>query len=206
MTKNQGCPQCWKDLSCCICSQINPVPNDIQVLILQHPQEARSPWTTSRLLALALKNCTHRVGFSWPSLKAALKREVSPQNWAVLFVGTQKDSKKIVQDKPFALVDKKGGSVPSEGIEGIVVLDGTWKQSKTLWWRNPWLLKLKRIVLNPDLKSLYGSLRKEPREGLLSTIEATAIALEAISHSSFEKEHLMGVFKLQIEAWQKLPS
>lgn len=203
---NSGCPQCWKDLSSCICSQITSIPNTIEVLILQHPQEARSPWTTSRLLALGLKNCTHRVGFSWPSLKAALKKEVWPQNWAVLFVGTKKDSQKINRDQPFALVDRKGQSVPLEGIEGIVVLDGTWKQSKTLWWRNPWLLKLKRVVLNSELKSLYGDLRKEPREGLLSTLEATALTLEALTQSNVEKNHLMAIFRSQIEAWNKLPS
>jgi hypothetical protein len=156
-------------------------------------------------LALALKNSVHRVGFSWPSLKAALKKDVSIDKWAVLFVGTQKNAKQLIQKEPFAMVDKKGKPVSAEGIEGIVVLDGTWKQSKTLWWRNPWLLKLKRIVLNPDLKSLYGSLRKEPREGLLSTLEATAVALEALGEPATAKDNLFSVFKLQIEAWKKLP-
>src|SRR5204862_7870678 len=27
-------------------------------------------------------------------------------------------------------------------LDGIVLLDGSWKEAKTLWWRNPWLLKL----------------------------------------------------------------
>ena len=34
-------------------------------------------------------------------------------------------------------------------LDGIVLLDGSWKEAKTLWWRNPWLLKLHRIVLDP---------------------------------------------------------
>lgn len=204
MSQNPSCPKCWKDLSSCICSEISPVNNRIAVLILQHPQESRSPWTTSRLLALGLKNSTHLVGFSWRSLRVALKKEVDPKKWAVLFVGTDKNAKKVAQEGPLALLDRKGNRANPSEIEGIVVLDGTWKQSKTLWWRNPWLLKLNRIVLNTDLKSLYGSLRKEPREGLLSTLEATGLALEHLGESVQTREYLFDIFSRQIEAWKKL--
>ena len=58
------------------------------------------------------------------------------------------------------------------GLEGIVLLDGTWSQAKTLWWRNPWLLKLQRLVLNPPAPARLGRLRREPRPEALSTLEA----------------------------------
>ena len=64
-----------------------------------------------------------------------------------------------------------------KGIDGVVVLDGTWKEAKTLWWRNPWLLKLRRLVLNPQRQSRYGRIRREPRREALSTLEATALLL-----------------------------
>ena len=35
-----------------------------------------------------------------------------------------------------------------KGVKGIVVFDGTWAQAKTLWWRNAWVLKARRLVLN----------------------------------------------------------
>jgi len=205
MKPETKCANCWKEPESCVCAQIQPIQNTLEVLILQHPQEARSPLTTSRLLALGLDHCTHRVGFSWGSLKAALKKEAKPENWAVLFVGTQKNSEKIVQNKPFEVVDRKGNAVSWDGLKGLVVLDGNWKQSKTLWWRNPWLLKLKRIVLNPSEPSLYGNIRKEPRSGLLSTIEATALALEALGEKSGARDHLIHIFENQIKVWKKLP-
>src|SRR5207245_1748202 len=59
-------------------------------------------------------------------------------------------------------------------LEGVILLDGTWSQAKTLWWRNPWLLKLHRIVLNPVRPARLGRLRREPRREALSTIEAAA--------------------------------
>jgi DTW domain-containing protein YfiP len=63
------------------------------------------------------------------------------------------------------------------GLQGIVLLDGTWSQAKTLWWRNPWLLKLHRMVLDPPLPARLGRLRREPRRDALSTIEAAGLAL-----------------------------
>ena len=36
------------------------------------------------------------------------------------------------------------------GLDGVVLLDGSWSEAKTLWWRNPWLLKLRRLVLDPQ--------------------------------------------------------
>jgi len=64
-----------------------------------------------------------------------------------------------------------------ERLQGIVLLDGTWSQAKTLWWRNPWLLKLHRLVLNPPRPGRLGRLRREPRREALSTIEAAALVL-----------------------------
>ncbi len=64
----------------------------------------------------------------------------------------------------------RGGVVSApRALEGIVVLDGTWSKAKTLWWRNPWLLKLKRVTLKPGQPSIYGRMRAEPRREFVST-------------------------------------
>jgi DTW domain-containing protein YfiP len=119
---------------------------------------------------------------------------VDPKRWAVLFVGTQKNSAELETNLPFQIVEKNGKPVPLKGIEGIVLLDGNWKQSKTLWWRNAWLLKLNRVLLNPDLPSLYGNLRKEPRKNCLSTLEAAAESLVALGEKGEIAEALRGHF------------
>jgi len=61
-----------------------------------------------------------------------------------------------------------------------VVLDGTWSQAKALWWRNAWMLKCQRVILNPKHPSRYGALRREPRKDGLSTIEAAGILIAAL--------------------------
>jgi DTW domain-containing protein YfiP len=85
------------------------------------------------------------------------------------------------------VVDKKGLPVTHQDdvlsqLEGIVLLDGTWSQAKTLWWRNAWLLKLKRLVIRSQRRSLYDRIRKEPRKGCLSTLETVGEVLSVIEH------------------------
>jgi len=72
-------------------------------------------------------------------------------------------------------------------IEGVVVLDGTWSQAKTLWWRNPWMLKCRRVVLGPRQPSRYGKLRREPRREGLATIEAAAMLLGRLDRPEIEQ-------------------
>ncbi len=81
-------------------------------------------------------------------------------------------------------------------LEGIILLDGSWAQAKALWWRNPWLLKLRRLVLAPPHPSLYGALRREPREDSVSTIEAAAFCLAAIEDDPTIVERALAPLKL----------
>jgi DTW domain-containing protein YfiP len=101
-----------------------------------------------------------------------------------LYLGTQKDSEKSKPVKgPLEIRDRKGKTLPLVRLKGIVLLDGNWKQSKTLWWRNPWLLKLNRLLLSPTENSRFGLLRKQPRARCLSTLEAGAESLMALGET-----------------------
>lgn len=192
-----NCPDCWRAKPRCLCSEISPCPTRTQVLILQHPQEARNPLTSARLASATLSGSVHRVGLNWRSLSAALGRPAESKDWAVLFLGTLKNSEKLPKI-PFQVVTQKGSQVPPSEIKGIVILDGNWKQSKTLWWRNPWLLKLKRIVLNPEVPSNWGALRKQPRPECLSTIESLSFTLNSLKESPKVSEALESIFQKHV--------
>jgi DTW domain-containing protein YfiP len=88
-------------------------------------------------------------------------------------------------------------SAARAGLKGIVVLDGNWAQAKALWWRNPWLTRLRRFVIVPDSPSLYGSLRKEARPDAVSTLEAAGLALSVLEDASV-RERLMAPFREMI--------
>jgi DTW domain-containing protein len=157
----------------------------LHVLILQHPQEPDKELGTARLAHETLENSTLRIGLSWPNLSKALGRPAIHGNWGVLYLGGKAESAKLKETR----FDLSGTQ-----LEGIVVLDGTWAQAKTMWWRNPWLLKLKRIALNPSRRSMYGSLRREPRRECLSTIESIAEALDALGEDPQVGEALRADF------------
>jgi hypothetical protein len=95
----------------------------------------------------------------------------------------------LPKDRHLFVVDKKGVVVEGQDeilrkLEGIVLLDGTWSQAKTLWWRNAWLLKLPRIVLRPTRHSVYDKIRKEPRKGCVSTAETIGDVLNILERRS----------------------
>ena len=81
-----------------------------------------------------------------------------------------------------------------------MLLDGTWSQAKTLWWRNPWLLKLHRVVLDPPLPARLGELRREPRREALSTIEAAALALRHLEPDMQPADALLAALDEMIAA------
>ena len=192
----QTCSECWKIATKCLCAEIIPLQPRTRLLILQHPQEVTSPLGSARLLSLSVPECTHRVGLSWRSLSQAFGEECNARDWAVLFLGALKESQDLDPEVPFQVLQKGGRQVPASAIKGIVLLDGNWSQSKTLWWRNPWMLKLNRMVLNPALPSRYGAVRKQPRKNCLSTMEAAAESFRGLGedqiipvtlHALFEK-------------------
>ena len=159
-----------------------PIDNRLFVLILQHPQEKKEVLATAALTRALLTHADLVIGLSWPNLSRALGRSVDPNRWAVLYLGSAHPAS-FGQPREVLALDRRGEPAADQeamlrGLEGVVVVDGTWKEAKTLWWRNPWLLKLQRLVLNPHRKSRYGRIRREPRHEALSTIEAVALLLK----------------------------
>jgi DTW domain-containing protein len=171
------------------------VDNRVFVLILQHPQEKREPLATAPAIIATLQNVKLVSGLSWPNLARPLGRDADPRRWAVLYLGsarprTQGDGRELL------LLGRDGEPLADPApalkrLEGIVLLDGTWSQAKTLWWRNPWLLKLHRLVLNPPRPARLGKLRREPRREALSTVEAAALALRHLESGSEASDALM---------------
>src|SRR5262245_6928762 len=130
------CPRCLKPLPLCVCDEVRPIAGRMGVLILQHPQEQDKLLGTARLAAQQFTGATFRVGLSWASLGKALGRDADPKRWATLFLGSAKPSD-FPQGRDIAVFDRKGKAVEDQdrqlgAVEGVIVLDGTWSQAKTL--------------------------------------------------------------------------
>jgi len=173
-----------------------PIDNRLFILILQHPREKKEALATAAATRALLSRAELVVGLSWPNLARALGRSVDPKRWAVLYLGSIRPAAFGEQREVIALDDRAEPAQAQEailrGLDGVVVLDGTWKEAKTLWWRNPWLLKLHRLVLNPPRKSRYGRIRREPRREALSTIEAVGLLMKHLDGGLEAEARLLG--------------
>jgi len=203
------CPRCGKPETLCVCRDIQPIDNKIALLILQHPQEQDKALGTARLTALHFKNAVFKTGLSWPSLAKALGRAADPKRWATLYLGSV-DPALVAPGYPVVALDAKGNMLPVQetalaDIEGVIVLDGTWSQAKTLWWRNAWLLKSKRVVLAPSRPSLYGKLRREPRREGLSTLEAAGMLLARLENRPEIETALLDSFGKLLDKYREHP-
>lgn len=218
----EQCPSCWKTLDLCQCATLKTIENRIPVLLLQHPQEPDKELGSARLSNLILRNSSLKVGLSSPNLKNAvesgfLNPDLSPalsdglsapaSDWIVLYLGAKykfNELKKAEKKSDLYFFDKNDNQIerPLESVRGVVAIDGTWAQAKTMWWRNPWLLKLTRAVLDPRQTSMYGKLRKEPRRESLSTIEALAYTLETLGEDPAVSVELLSSFRRLLQRFR----
>jgi len=201
------CARCGKPQALCVCADIVPEDNAIELLILQHPQEQDRMLGTARLAALHLRRATLKIGLSWPSLSKILGRTADPQRWAVLYLGSLKAAA-LAPTAELAAVNRKGELEGDQravlrAIEGVILLDGSWSQAKALWWRNPWMLKCRRIILGPKAPSRYGRLRREPRADGLSTIEAAAMLLSRLERRPELEAHLVASFERLLDRYRQ---
>ncbi len=175
----------------------------LRVVVLQHPQEDDEALGTARLVTLTLPNADIRVGLSWASLDHALgTTNAARDRWAVLAAAKLSvELPDAVKSDRVVVVGRDGSVRPLDkhGLEGILVLDGTWSQAKTLWWRNAWLLKLPRIVMTPREPSMYGRLRKEPRRDYVSTLEAIADVLPALGEPEEVRDNLRRLLRTLLQ-------
>jgi DTW domain-containing protein YfiP len=201
-----ACPHCQKAEALCVCADITPMNNRVAVLILQHPQEQDVDLGSARLAARHFKDATVRVGLSWPSLGKVMGRTADPKKWAVLYLGSTK-VKDLPAGREVVALTRKGTARPDQdvalkGIEGVILLDGTWSQAKALWWRNAWMLKTQRIALNPRQPSRYGKLRREPRREGLSTLEATGLLLSRLENKPEFETALLASFEKMLARYR----
>jgi DTW domain-containing protein YfiP len=179
------CSACRRPRSVCYCGEIRPIPTQTKVVLLQHPRERDMPIGTARMASLCLPNSELHVGLHWEQSSTFQKLLHDPE-------------------RPAALLYPGEGSIdlsdaPPEGPITLIVVDGTWSQTKKLVKENPSLAKLPRYAFRPDAPSDY-RIRREPQETFVSTIEALVYVLGALEGGRERFEPILRPFRVMVDA------
>lgn len=148
------CYTCFRPTSHCVCGLVTPFTAHCGILILQHPNEWRKYYSTVKLVQRAVRNsaCLRGVIFD----ENMLKKRLNSREVYLLYPGANAANCE---------------EVLLNADSTVVVIDGTWDEAGKIVYRNPILKTLPRLSFAKKLCSNY-RIRKEPKEGCLSTVEA----------------------------------
>lgn len=162
------CPRCMLLSAWCMCELIGEAtPSKPEVLVVRHHWEAFKSTGTARLAALALSN-----------LRILDMAAENPQPIREALRGLE-DAWLLYPD------GKASGSIGETRPRTLVVLDGTWKQTRKMLRRLPELARLPRFSLPPaPSDENRDRLREAPRPGARSTLESIADALSELDSAA----------------------
>ena len=179
------CTRCQRPALTCLCGWVRPTGQTLPLLVLQHPREAGHAKGSVPLLRLSLPQCRVEVGecFDAQALQAWLGLGA-----ALLYPG------------PKATACSASGPKPRL----LVLLDGTWRQTRQLLHLNPLLQQLPRLQLADAPPSLY-RIRKAQQPAQRSTLEAACLALGVLEEQPARYAPLLQGFEGWANAQQVVP-
>lgn len=181
MDEFHRCYNCFRPRATCFCKSIPAIDNRTEVLLVQHRRERFHRFNTARIVHKALRNSqllTDRTQL------LAERLQVKPQS-GLLYPG------------PAAI--PMAALPPELRPQQLVVVDGTWHQTKTLVRDIPALQRLPRYQIAPAVPSRY-RIRRVPDAHSLSTVEATVAALRFLEPETTGFEQLLQAFDSMVDA------
>ena len=170
-SKRQICAVCNYPQSTCLCAWINPISSPINIIILQHPKEAKHAKNTVKLLTLGLAKITVLQGEK-PEDWAELTQKVAnqPQNYSLFYPHEQSTSVESVSSP-----ELKAKFFPANC--SAIFIDASWRKALKIWHLNPWLQQCNSWHFANPPKNQY-QIRHTTQESSLSTLESVAYVLE----------------------------
>lgn len=166
------CSHCRMKPYLCLCHLIQPRVIKTELTVMIHISELNKSTNTVRLLKLLIPQ-TELLIHGLKDNKTCLSK-------------TSRTTYLLFPDDTAELVDDSFAQKHPEGIS-LVVPDGNWRQARKMTHRHPDLIKLPRVRVSGAGGTLF-SVRRAPRCGLLSTIEAIALALQPFEGESLKNE------------------
>ena len=160
------CTECDFLKTRCLCDTLKVIPNNVHLIVLQHPSETKHPLNTVRIMKKSFKEMTIIIGEDFSS-EIRLNTLLSEPNnsCALLYPGVNAIT--------------LNNSEANKKITHLILLDGTWRKAKKIFMLSKNLHSLPSIKLSLLTSSDY-RIRKAPSDQSLSTLEAATRALAYI--------------------------
>ncbi|MCY7316395.1 MAG: DTW domain-containing protein [Rubrivivax sp.] len=185
------CGRCTRPLPACLCRWVCPTANRLPLLLLMHPLEANHAKNSATLLKLSLSQCRVEVGDAFDDNR--LQHTLASGALLLYPSGV---------GNPAAPPPPHVEQV--EQVEQLVLLDGTWRQTRRLLHRHPLLQALPRWALPtvplPPPPSRY-AMRKAARPDQRSTLEAACLALAHLEQRPAHYDALLQAFAEWAARW-----
>lgn len=168
MTKRPTCNQCQRPLRTCLCADIVTVTAPLPVVVWQDPREAKHALSTTPLLLASLSN-GHRIVTK--ELAVTELEQCTGIPWEKMALVYPEDE---TLSEPLQSTE-----VQRQDLQGLLLLDGTWKQVKRMLLTHQWLAQLPRLGLPESSTSRY-KIRATNRKDSMSTMEAALLACRQV--------------------------
>jgi len=197
------CATCYKARPACICVWLKPQKTRLATFIIQHPDEQLKPIGTARIAELGLDKVKLTVGLEHSSesilktLKslgankpALLYSQAFPSSPVHYVLDFERFDSNRFEFNNSASVDNSAfidnPTIIDESIlanvDSLILLDGTWRNTREILLLNDWLKLLPVISLKGVGESQY-KIRKAQTAGALATIEALAKVIMVMDKS-----------------------
>lgn len=193
------CLKCRQPNFSCYCSTIQKFDPQIKFVILIHPIEVRRRIATGRMAHLCLDRSHLIKGENYSENNEVNDIIEDPKNHSiVLYPGP------LATNLTYLPTEQRLSIKPNGKDLVVFVIDGTWNTARKMISKSENIKALPRICFSPDKPSNF-RVRKQPRAGCVSTIEAVHQTIELLgptvdfSIKSREHDKLISVFESMID-------
>ena len=192
----QYCPSCERSLSHCLCAHVIPQNAPCATLILRHTDETKHPLGSAALAAKGLLNAAMLTGlvFSERLVYSLLASRLSAHKPILLYTEHQYAPHLTELWSASVLQACSDRNLPF-ACDSLLLLDGTWRNTREIMLINPWLQALPVLSLEGFVSQYL--LRKNKLGGMAS-IEALA-QIYSLMDEDFDKSALLRPFTRMID-------
>ncbi len=194
----ESCFSCFQPSFSCYCEHVKRFDPEMKFVILIHPIERRRRIATGRMTHLCLENSDLIIGEDY-SDDVRVNSILSDPNYhpVMLYPGVGSTDISLLK------TEERGPLFPKDKKLAVFVIDGTWNTARRMV-RSENLRGLQRICFTPSAPSTF-RVRKQPKEGCVSTIEAVHETIELLGAregfdvASRRHDNLLFVFDQLVE-------